>query len=105
MATLYIAEFLGVAAVGTPVTLGPADAQIGGTPPQAEQTVSIGGASVPSAAFGSRTRMVRIHTDAICSIAWGQSPVATTVNMRLAANQTEFFGVTPGFKVAVIANV
>ena len=104
MATLYIAEFLGVAAVGTPVTLSPADAQIGGTPPQAEQVVAITGASVASAAFQPTTHFVRAHTDAICSVAFGGTPVATTNSARMAAGQTEFWGAIGGQKVAVIAN-
>ena len=48
---------------------------------------------------------VRVHADAICSIKFGSAPVATTANMRLAANQTEYFQVSPGDKVSVITNV
>jgi hypothetical protein len=50
--------------------------------------------------------MVRIHTDAICSISFGTAPTATATNRRLAANQTEYFGVPLGgsYKVAVISN-
>ena len=49
--------------------------------------------------------MIRVHCDAICSISIGNSPVATTTNKRLAANQTEYFGVIPGQQIAVITNV
>jgi hypothetical protein len=99
MSTLYIAEViaLGLDAHGQTV-LAPM------MPPVAEQTVVIGSGSVASAAFGGTTRFVRIHTDAICSIAFGSAPTATSTNARMNANTTEYFGVSPGLKVAVITN-
>lgn len=99
MATLYIAEFESI----TPATEGGA-AQVARATPVAEQTVAIGGASTPSSAFNAATRYVRIHTDVICSIAFAATPTATAAKMRMAADQTEYFGVTPGTKVAVITN-
>lgn len=70
-----------------------------------EQTpVVIGGGSLKSAAFNGATRVVRLHTDAICSIAFGLDPTATANTKRMAANSTEYFGVEPGHKVAVITN-
>lgn len=84
--------------------MGPAfvGAQAPQEPVITEQTVT----SWPAASnpFNAKTQFVRIHTDSICSIAFGQSPSATTSNKRLAANQTEFFGVTAGMSVSVIAN-
>lgn len=73
-------------------------------PPIAEQTKAIGGTSAASNAFDQRTRFIQIHTDAICSVAFGESPVATTSNQRMAAGETRFYGVQPGHKVAVISN-
>jgi hypothetical protein len=74
-------------------------------PAAVEQTpITISGASAQSAAFGAKTRIVRVHTDAICSIVFGDNPTATTNHKRLAADQTEYFGVAPGQKLAVIAN-
>ena len=73
-------------------------------PPPVEQTVAIGGSSTQSNAFGSSTLSVQIHADSICSIAFGANPTATTSNQRLAANDTRFYGVVPGQKVAVISN-
>lgn len=70
-----------------------------------EQTPLAVGAETKSAAFNGATRLIRVHTDAICSIAIGSNPTATTNHMRLAANQTEYFGVKPGEKLSVIANV
>ena len=60
-----------------------------------------------STAFNAKTRIVRIHTDSICSIKFGTgTPTAATTDIRLAANQTEYFAVPLGksFKVAAIDN-
>lgn len=73
-------------------------------PPVAEQVVAIGVASAQSAAFNAETRMVGIHADAICSVAFGVNPTAVATNRRLAANSTEYFEVIAGHKVAVITN-
>jgi hypothetical protein len=74
--------------------------------PGTDQTpLSVGGSSVQSNAFSPNTNLVRIHTDTICSIAFGPNPVATVQSARLAANQTEYFMVMGGHKIAVIANV
>lgn len=99
MATLYITEFALMGQVPNSA------AQMPQQPPLAEQTVTIG-ASTQSAAFNAKTRFVRLHTDAICSVEFGTNPTATAANARLAANQTEFHGVPEGgaFKVAVITN-
>lgn len=101
MATLYIAEYASIS-IGQAGRLH----QHPDEPPLNEQTLSIGVGSNASAAFQPQTRMVRLHTDAICSVAFGTNPTATTNNQRLAANQTEYKGVPlgQGFKVAVIQN-
>ena len=103
MATLYVAEFGGA--------YSPRDSLGGGqvsemapTPPANQQTIAIGGASIASAAFGATTAFIRVHTDVICSIAFGAAPVATATSMRLAADQTEYFTVSGGSKIAVISN-
>jgi hypothetical protein len=99
MATLYITEYERI-----PVGAGGSIA-MGAEPAQAYQTVAIGGATQPSAAFGPTTQYIRVHCDAICSVAFGTNPTATAVLTRLAANQTEYFHVQPGHKLAVISNV
>lgn len=66
--------------------------------------VAIGGVSAQSAVFPDGTRLIRVHTDAICSIKIGANPTATADDKRMAANATEYFGVTPGHKLAVITN-
>lgn len=96
MATLYISEYADVALAGS--------IQIAPEPPLAEQTVAIGGASAQSSAFGASTRIIRVHTDAICSVLVGADPTATAAKKRLAAGQTEYFAVAPGAKIAVITN-
>lgn len=77
-------------------------------PPIAEQTVAIGAGSVQSAALNVKTRIVRLHADAICSVLFGVNPTATAASRRLAVGQSELITVdglapTP-LKVAVIQN-
>lgn len=96
MAKLYVTEFAGA---------GQNHMQVAQAAPIVEQTpVVIGAGSLQSAAFDAATTVVRIHTDAICSLAFGTNPTATTSTMRMAADQTEYFSVKFGQKVAVIAN-
>jgi hypothetical protein len=108
MATLYIWEAASMTflpnAVGMMMML----------PAKAKQTLAIGGSSVQSAPFGSlwspplpldgRTIFLRVQTDSTCSIACGLNPTATVTEGRMAGNQTEYFGVFPGYVLAVIAN-
>jgi len=106
MATLYITEYIDIAkGVGT---WSQAQApQATGLQPSLDQApVAITASSSQSAAFQQSTILVRIHCDAICSVVIGlPNPTATTANARLAANQTEYFGVRGGDKLAVIVNV
>lgn len=101
MATLYITEFVAQGidpnARSIPITMQPANA---------EQTVAIGGSSAASSAFQNNTQIVRLHSDAICSVEFGTSPTATTSKARMAANQTEYFTIpaNTAYKVAVISN-
>lgn len=99
MATLYISEYERI-----PIGAGGSIA-MGAEPAQVSQTVGIGGGSTQSAAFAATTLYIRAHSDAICSLAFGPNPTVTTVMCRLAANQTEYFSVRGGDKLAVISNV
>lgn len=99
MAVLYIEEYADLPLLGN----GQAG-QVARAPGVARQTVAIGGTSAQSAAFNAKTRYVRLHTDATCSILFGANPTATTSTPRMAANQTEYFAVTRGDLVAVITN-
>lgn len=99
MAKLYVTEFEQM-----PQLVGGRLA-VAVAPPAVDQTpVVIGAGSLQSAAFGVRAKFVRLHADAICSIAFGSNPTATANSMRMAANQTEYFGVAVADKVAVITN-
>jgi len=77
---------------------------VGAQPATTTQTVSIAAGSAQSSAFGPTTRMVRLHTDAICSYRFGTNPTASATTARMAANTTEYHGVRAGDKVAVITN-
>lgn len=94
MAVLYVTEYQ-VPYGGYPVARAPA---------QVDQTVAIGVSSLKSAAFSVGTLLIRVHADAICSISIGTNPTATATTARMAANQTEYFGVAPGQQIAVITN-
>ena len=98
MAVLYITEYelLAVTANG--------NVPVGKEPAIATQALTYTGTSAASAAFNSRTKFVRLHTDGICSIIFAADPTATTSNPRMGANQTEYFGVDAGDKVAAIVN-
>ncbi len=75
-----------------------------GLEPGTDQTpVAIGGVSAASAAFGASTRLVRLHSDVNCRVAFGTSPTASANSKRLVAGATEYFGVRPGDAVAVIS--
>ncbi len=99
MATLYISEYADMPKLEGQVIMA------GNEPSVAQQTVAIGGASAQSAAFSAKTKFVRVHPDSVCSLNFGLNPTATTSTPRLSAGGTEFFGVRPGDKVAVISNV
>lgn len=102
MAVLFVTEFArqGRDANGVSVFA------VAEEPPVADQTVAIGATSAQSNAFNAGTYLVRVHTDAICSIAFGTNPTASATTRRMAANTTEYFGVPAGksYKVAVITN-
>lgn len=77
----------------------------GAEPRRAFQQVAIGAGSVQSAAFGSSTRFIRLHADAVCRVEINDNPTAAAgTSMRMAAGQTEYFGVRPDHKIAVITS-
>jgi hypothetical protein len=95
MAFCYISEYPGGPPMGS---------QAPAEPALAEQTVAIGASSAQSQPFGGGTKMIRVSVDATCSIAIGPDPTAMAPAKRLSANQTEFFIVQPGHRLAVIQN-
>lgn len=100
MGKVYIREYVRAGKEwvgGTPI----ASAQEPGTD---QPVITTSGTSAQSQAFAGSTRFVRVQTDAIVSFVFGDNPVATINNARMPANGTEYFGVTPGMKLAVIDN-
>lgn len=75
----------------------------GKEPASVVQQVAISGVSTQSNPFASTTRFIRLHTDVACRVAFGTNPAAAGTSQRMAAGQTEFVGVTPGTRVAVIS--
>jgi hypothetical protein len=104
MSKLYISEYARVTQASGP---GTAVLQAPEEPPIATQVVDFTSGATQSAAFNAKTRFLRIHTDAICSVRFAANPTATVNDARLAAGQTELRGV-PGdgsaAKVSAIAN-
>lgn len=108
MAMLYITE---LDTLGTPSEGG--HCPVARMAPIAEQTLAMTGSSAQSAAFNTATRFIRVETDTTCSLAFGANPTAQSVSTtqtgagavgtaRLAVNNTEYFAVTPGQKLAAI---
>lgn len=97
MGILYIREYTDAAVEagnGVPVMCEP------GT----DQSPITYSTTTQSAAFGTNTKFVRVHTDSICSIVFGANPTATTNAARMTAGSTEYFSVIAGQKVAAITN-
>jgi hypothetical protein len=105
VATLYVEEYAGTASVGSNTGQSRVTAQAAQEPSLASQIVAITGSSTQSGPFTVNTTFVRLHTDAICSVAFGPNPTAVTTQKRMIAGQTEYFGVRPNDLVAVIVNV
>lgn len=102
MATLYITE---CAYIATTAFAGDV-AQAPSMPPIAEQHLTIN-TTVASAAFNAATRFIMVNADAACSLAFsadGTDPTAVVTAHRMGANETRFYGVNPGGKIAVVAN-
>ncbi len=97
MAVAYISEYGGFA---------PGPLPVGFEPSLRDFTLAIGAAVVSTQGFDTATTIIRVHTDAICSIliAPTTASLATTSNKRMAANATEYFAVKAGHKISVISN-
>lgn len=99
MATLQVTELKNVKFVSgsaLPIAVLPA---------VAEQTVAISASSAASSAFNAATRFIRVSTDTACHILVGSgTPTATTGKTMLAAGQSEYFAVSAGHSIAVIAH-
>lgn len=83
--------------------------QAGAEPGNVDQPITTSAASASSAAFNANTRLIAISTPAAQAVAVefstnaDDTPVAViTTSLRLPANNLVFFGVRPGYRVALI---
>lgn len=97
MASLWITEFRAM-----PMDVNGRTVEAAALPAITTQKITISGTSAQSAALNADTKFVRVHTDAICHILAGDNRTATTSNMRMPADETEYFGVIAGQKIAAI---
>lgn len=106
MSTLYIEEYAIIGTIPTNAqTLGPVQVQAASQPRLAAQNISFTGTAGTSAAFNSATRLVRIHTDGICSYRFSAAgTAAATTDSRMAADTTEYWVVPGGYFVSAITN-
>jgi hypothetical protein len=65
--------------------------------------ITASGTSQQSAAFNVSTNMIAVQSDEAVHVARAANPTATTSNYKITAGSTQFFTVTPGEKVAIIA--
>ncbi len=97
MATLHITEFSSIPSAPDGETLWIANLSL----VVAHQTVTFT-SSQPSLAFKKRTSFVRVYSDAKAHLKVdADNPVATNKHTPIAPNSPEYFGVSPGHKVAV----
>jgi hypothetical protein len=73
--------------------------------PKSTQKINSTGTSAQSAKISDNIFYVRVAADAACHIEIGVNPTATTSSIYLAANDYEYFKISPGEKVAVIGTV
>jgi hypothetical protein len=103
-ATLYIAEF---PTFSNDTTAG-GGLPFAKWPPLAFQALAFSGEPANSAAFNASTRVIRVHTDTACSLLIGpltpagNNQVPDDTCPRLAANETQYFGVSPGDYISVV---
>ena len=99
MATLHITEFSAIPAAPDGETLWIANLSL----VVAHQIVTFT-TSTPSLAFKKRTSFVRLFSDVKAHVKVdADNPVATVSHTPIAPNSPEYFGVSPGHKVAAVA--
>jgi hypothetical protein len=101
MAKVYITEYVAMGqewAGSRPIAAVQEPANVDQAP------ITLSATSQQSEPFAGNSRLVRVHTDGVCSFSFGEDPTATTSNRRMGAGQTEYFGVVPGHRIAVIEN-
>lgn len=101
MSTLYITELLHLGYDGNTTSVMAPDVRT----LVAEQSIGITGASGQSAAFGITTRYIMVNTDVACCLAFGSNPNAVNSQHRMGANETRFYTVPSGYKLAVVLGI
>jgi hypothetical protein len=76
----------------------------GQEPSTRNQQVEISASSAQSQSLSDVTRFVRLHAEVACRVVIGSNPTASSTAMRMGAGGTEYLGVNPGLKIAVIAS-
>jgi hypothetical protein len=104
MAKTYVTEYAGQVADRRGISI-----PTGEEPSLGTLVLDHGAGVANSANLNAKTRLIRVHADAIASVKIGAAAVATTADMRFAAGQTEYFGITPeaivaGVRVSAITN-
>lgn len=77
--------------------------QIARQPYLANQKIDFTNGEAKSATFNGLTALVRIVSDADCFLKFGIDPNATENDMLMFAGSVEYFGVSVGDKISVIA--
>lgn len=97
---LYISEYSRIAVDHGNLTI-PAPM----TPPVAEQAIDIELISKVSEPFRGQTRLIIVHTDLACFLAFGASPEAIQGYHKLGPGETRPYGVNPGDRLAVVGEI
>lgn len=71
--------------------------------PRGTRKLSYTNTSSQSAVHPDSCSIVRVCSTTDCYLAFGVSPVATNSSLYLPANTPEYFGVTPGERIAAVA--
>jgi len=102
MAKLYVTEYSGAGRYyGSAIPV----ADTGVWTENANSPMGVSASATVSASFGTNTKLIRVETDAICSIVISPTGAnATANNARMAANQTEYYYVESGHYISVITN-
>jgi hypothetical protein len=67
--------------------------------------VAVGSSATAGPILNLTTKMVRMNTDVSCRVRLDTSNNVTATDARMAANQTEYWGVPgPGFMISVITS-
>jgi len=72
-------------------------------PSLADQTVNFTDTAGTSAAFSTATRLIRVSTDSKCAFKIAANPTAVVTDKEMPAGHVEYFCVTAGHKISMIA--